>query len=60
MQHKAEKLVEQIPKWAAAKKHGVDVVMLLDNLGRTIEQRIKRLQIAADTLDEFKSARESK
>jgi len=50
---------EQIANCAELKeasKFGVDVVMLVDNLNRTVEERIRRHQIAANLAKELRNA----
>ena len=42
----------------AAIDYGVDVSMLIDNLGRSIAERIKRHQIALNTAEKLRKARE--
>lgn len=50
MEHDSEKLVRQIPEWAIAKEYGIDVAMLLDNTRRSPAERIKRHQVALNTV----------
>lgn len=42
----------------AAIDYGIDVSMLIDNLGRSIAERIKRHQIALNTTEKLRKARE--
>ena len=56
MQNEAEKLVEQIPQWAAAKRYGIDVAMLLDNIKRSPSERIRRHRIALNTYRKLHNA----
>ena len=56
MEHDSEKLVRKIPEWTAAKEYGIDVAMLLDNIRRTPEERIRRHQIAFNTVNMLRRA----
>ena len=44
-------LIAKVPELAAARDHGVDIAMLIDNLNRPVWERIRRHQIALDTLN---------
>ncbi len=41
----------------AAIEYGIDVTMLVDNIGRSYSERIKRHQIALNTAEKLKGAR---
>ncbi len=51
-----EKLIAKYPALKKARKEGVDVYMLLDNLKRTPAERIRRHQIALNTFRKFHKA----
>ncbi len=51
-----DELLVKYPALRHAKEYGVDIQMLLDNLKRPISERIRRSQIASDTLMELQSA----
>jgi hypothetical protein len=51
-----DELARQFPEVAAARDYGIDIQMLLDNLERPVEERIRRHQIALDT---FRMLREA-
>ncbi len=51
-----EELLVKYPALRHAKEWGVDIQMLLDNLERPISERIRRSQIASNTLLELQSA----
>ncbi|MFA6176442.1 MAG: hypothetical protein WC765_07685 [Phycisphaerae bacterium] len=51
-----EKLIEKYPAMKTARRQGVDVYMLLDNLKRTPEERLQRHQIALQTFQKFHNA----
>ena len=40
-----------------ARRFGIDVTMLVDNLNRTVAERIRRHQIAANLVKEFRNAK---
>lgn len=40
-----------------ARKHGVDIQMLRDNLKRSVSERIRRHQIALDTCHKLRNAK---
>jgi len=44
------------PELDEARKFGIDVVMLVDNFNRTVEERIRRHQIAANLAKELRNA----
>jgi len=44
------------PELEEARRFGIDVTMLVDNLNRTVEERIRRHQIAANLAKELRSA----
>jgi len=48
MKTREEILLEEYPELADAKEYGIDIVMLYDNLQRSVEERIRRHQIALD------------
>jgi hypothetical protein len=41
----------------AAVEYGIDVTMLVDNIGRSYSERIKRHQIALNTIEKLKEAK---
>ena len=49
--------VDDCPEFEEARKFGVDVAMLVDNLNRTVEERIRRHQIAANLAKELRNAK---
>ena len=51
-----DELARQFPEVAAARDYGIDIQMLLDNLQRPIEERIRRNQIAANALRTLREA----
>ncbi len=54
------KLIEKTPELAAARDYGVDIQMLIDNMNRSVSERIKRHQIALDTFQKLRSAKKIK
>jgi len=48
---------KEIPELAAAKKYGIDISMLVDNLALTPKDRIRRHQIALNTIEKLRNAR---
>ena len=48
---------KEIPELAAAKEYGIDISMLVDNQGLTPKDRIKRHQIALNTIEKLRNAR---
>jgi len=42
---------------SAARDYGIDIEMLRDNLKRSVEERIRRHQIALDTLKKLRKAK---
>ena len=48
---------KEISELAAAKEYGIDISMLVDNLGRTLKDRIRRHQIVLNTAEKFHNAR---
>lgn len=55
MEHESEKLAREIPAWAEAKKYGIDIAMLYDNLQLTPTERIKQHQISLNMYNKFSS-----
>ncbi|HBG78473.1 MAG TPA: hypothetical protein DDW84_06480 [Phycisphaerales bacterium] len=51
-----EKLIEKCSALKKARRSGVDVYMLLDNLKRTPQERLQRHQIALQTFQKFHNA----
>ena len=45
----------KIPELAAAKEYGIDISMLVDNLGLTPKDRIRRHQIALNTIEKLRN-----
>jgi hypothetical protein len=43
----------------AAIEYGIDISMLIDNIGRSYSERIKRHQIALNTIEKLKEAKRS-
>jgi hypothetical protein len=60
MQHESEKLVNELPAWARAKEYGIDVAMLLDNIKRSPEERIRRHSLALATYKKLHNAANKK
>lgn len=57
MEHESEKLAREISAWAKAKKYGIDIAMLYDNIKLTPTECIRRHQIAVNTYEKiYKSA----
>lgn len=52
-----DSLIGRIPELASARDYGIDIVMLLSNLNRSVAERIKRHQIALDTFYKLQNAR---
>lgn len=48
---------KEIPELAAAKEYGIDISMLVDNLGLTPKDRIRQHQIALNTIEKLRNAR---
>lgn len=46
-----------IPELAAAREYGIDISMLVDNVGLTPKDRIRQHQIAVNTLEKLRNAR---
>lgn len=55
-----EKLIKECPALKKARRQGVDVYMLLDNLKRTPQERLARHQAALRTFRKFNNAAETK
>jgi hypothetical protein len=55
MENREKMLIAQYPCLAKAKRYGIDIVMLYDNVQRPVIERIKRHQIALDTLQKLKN-----
>ena len=51
-----DKLLEQCPELKEVADFGVDIHILLDNLRRPLSERIRRHQIALDTLNSIRKA----
>jgi hypothetical protein len=51
-------LIERIPELAAARDYGVDLEMLQANLNRPVIERIRRHQIALDTFEKLRGAKQ--
>jgi hypothetical protein len=47
----------QVNAIQAAIDYGIDVTMLIENMGRSYEERIRRHQIALDTAEKLRKAR---
>ena len=48
---------DDCPKFEEAREFGIDISMLVDNLNRTVEERIRRHQIAANLAKELRNAK---
>ncbi len=48
---------DDCPEFEEARKFGIDISMLVDNLNRTVEERIRRHQIAANLAKELRNAK---
>jgi 3-dehydroquinate dehydratase len=51
-------LIKRIPELAAARDYGVDIRMLQANLNRPVIERIRRHQIALDTFEKLRGAKQ--
>jgi hypothetical protein len=51
-------LIDKVPELAAARDYGVDIRMLKANLNRPVIERIRRHQIALDTFEKLRGARQ--
>ena len=51
-------LIERSPELAAARDYGVDIQMLRANLNRPVIERIRRHQIALDTFEKLRKAKQ--
>ena len=51
-------LIERSPELAAARDYGVDIRMLQANLNRPVIERIRRHQIALDTFEKLRGAKQ--
>ena len=54
MENLEQILISKYPELVKARDYGIDIVALSDNLRRTPTERIRRLQIAVDTLRQFR------
>ena len=54
-----DKLIDEIPELADAYEYGIDVEMLVSNVRRPVEERIRRHQIALDTFNMLKGAKKA-
>jgi len=54
---KSEDMSEQVDPVQAAIDYGIDVSMLLDNLQRSVTDRIRRHQIALNTAEKLRKAK---
>ena len=52
-----DQLIDEIPELADAYKYGVDIEMLVSNIKRPVEDRLRRHQIALQTYDMMRNAR---
>lgn len=60
MENLEQILISKDPQLQKAKEYGIDIVALYDNLNRTPTERIRRLQIAVDTIRQFRDNRDGK
>jgi len=51
-------LIDKVPELAAARDYGVDIQMLQANLNRPVIERIRRHQIALDTFEKLRKAKQ--
>ena len=51
-------LIKRTPELAAARDYGVDIPMLQANLKRPVIERIRRHQIALDTFEKLRGAKQ--
>jgi len=51
-------LIDNVPELAAARDYGVDIRMLQANLNRPVIERIRRHQIALDTFEKLRKAKQ--
>ena len=51
-------LIKRIPELAQAHDYGVDIPMLLANLNRPVIERIRHHQIALDTFEKLRKAKQ--
>ena len=51
-------LIDKVPELAAARDYGVDIRMLKANLNRPVIERIRRHQIALDTFEKLRGAKQ--
>ena len=50
-------LLQKYPALAEAARYGVDIPLLLDNLNRTVSQRIRRNQAALNAVIQLRNAK---
>jgi hypothetical protein len=55
MENLEQILISKYPELVKAKEYGIDIVALFDNINRTPTERIRRLQIAVDTIRQLRS-----
>lgn len=60
MENLEQILIGKDPRLQKAKDFGIDIVALYDNLKRTPTERIRRLQIAVNTIKQLRDNRDGK